>query len=81
MARTFGDHGARVILAHMAQAWLRVADNCQDVKKVRPRHAAATADSAQGQRQERLARLSWAASSFAPRLILICRGALGHRLR
>jgi len=36
MARTFGDHGARVTLAHMAQAWLRVADNCQDAKKVRP---------------------------------------------
>jgi hypothetical protein len=34
MARTFGDHGARVTLAHMAQAWLRVADNCQDAKKV-----------------------------------------------
>jgi hypothetical protein len=36
MARTFGDQGARVTLAHMAQAWLRVADNCQDAKKVRP---------------------------------------------
>src|SRR5262249_10275765 len=36
MARTFGDHGARVTLAHMAQAWLRVADNCQDAKKIRP---------------------------------------------
>jgi hypothetical protein len=36
MARTFGDNGARVTLAHMAQAWLRVADNCQDAKKVRP---------------------------------------------
>jgi hypothetical protein len=36
MAHTFGDHGARVILAHMAQAWLRLADNCQDAKKVRP---------------------------------------------
>jgi len=35
MARTFGDNGARVTLAHMAQAWLRVADNCQDAKKVR----------------------------------------------
>ena len=23
-------------LAHMAQAWLRLADNCQDAKKVRP---------------------------------------------
>jgi len=34
MARTFGDQGARVTLAHMA--WLRVADNCQDAKKVRP---------------------------------------------
>ena len=36
MARTFGDHGARMTLAHMAQAWLRVADDCQDAKKVRP---------------------------------------------
>ena len=36
MARTFGDHGARMTLARMAQAWLRVADNCQDAKKVRP---------------------------------------------
>jgi hypothetical protein len=36
MARTFGDHGARATLSHMAQAWLRVADNCQDAKKVRP---------------------------------------------
>jgi hypothetical protein len=31
-----GYNGARVTLAHMAQAWLRVADNCQDAKKVRP---------------------------------------------
>src|SRR5262245_53563075 len=36
MARTFGDHGGRVTLADMAQAWLRVADNCKDAKKVRP---------------------------------------------
>ena len=36
MVRTFGDHGARMTLAHMAQAWLRVADDCQDAKKVRP---------------------------------------------
>src|SRR5215468_1779993 len=36
MARTFGDRDARVILSHMAQAWLRLADNCQDAKKVRP---------------------------------------------
>src|SRR5215471_1979460 len=36
MARTFGDRNARVTLAHMAQAWLRLADNCQDAKKVRP---------------------------------------------
>ena len=36
MARTFGDHGARVTLAHMAQVWLRVADNYRDAKKVRP---------------------------------------------
>jgi hypothetical protein len=36
MARTFGDRDAQVTLAHMAQAWLRLADNCQDTKKVRP---------------------------------------------
>ena len=36
MARAFGDRDARVTLAHMAQAWLRLADNCQDAKKVRP---------------------------------------------
>src|SRR5262245_42811350 len=30
MARTFGDRDARVILAHLAQAWLRLGDNCQD---------------------------------------------------
>src|SRR6516225_10411160 len=36
MARTFGDRDARVVLSHMAQAWLRLADNCQDAKKVRP---------------------------------------------
>ena len=36
MARTFGDQGARVTLAHMAQVWLRVADNYRDAKKVRP---------------------------------------------
>ena len=26
MARTFGDRDARIILSHMAQAWLRLAD-------------------------------------------------------
>jgi len=36
MARAFGGRDARVTLAHMAQAWLRLADNCQDAKKVRP---------------------------------------------
>jgi hypothetical protein len=30
MARTFGDNGARVTLAHMAQAWLRLADTHAD---------------------------------------------------
>src|SRR5262249_57155369 len=33
MARAFGDRDARVTLAYMAQAWLRLADNCQDAKK------------------------------------------------
>ena len=36
MARTFGDRDSRVTLAHMAQVWLRLADNYQDAKKVRP---------------------------------------------
>ena len=36
MARRFGDRDARVTLAHMAQDWLRLADSCQDAKKVRP---------------------------------------------
>ena len=36
MARRFGDRDARVTLSHMAQVWLRLADNCQDAKKVRP---------------------------------------------
>jgi len=36
MARAFGDRDARVTLAHMAQTWLRLADNFQDAKKVRP---------------------------------------------
>ena len=36
MARAFGDRDPRVTLAHMAQAWLRWAHNCQDAKKVRP---------------------------------------------
>jgi hypothetical protein len=35
-ARTFADRDARATLSHMAQAWLRLADNCQDPKKVRP---------------------------------------------
>jgi hypothetical protein len=26
MARTFGDRDARIILSHMAQAWLRLGD-------------------------------------------------------
>jgi hypothetical protein len=26
MARTFGDHDARIIPSHMAQAWLRLAN-------------------------------------------------------
>jgi len=36
MARTFGDRDARLVLSHMAHAWLRLADNCHDAKKVRP---------------------------------------------
>ena len=36
MAHTFGDRDARVTLSHMAQVWLRLADNCQDAKNVRP---------------------------------------------
>jgi hypothetical protein len=36
MARAFGDRDARITLAHMAQAWLRLADSCQNAKKVRP---------------------------------------------
>jgi hypothetical protein len=36
MARTFGDRNARLVLSHMAHAWLRLADNCRDAKKVRP---------------------------------------------
>jgi hypothetical protein len=27
MARTFGDHNARVTLSHMAEVWLRLTDN------------------------------------------------------
>jgi hypothetical protein len=27
MARTFGDHNARATLSHMAEVWLRLADN------------------------------------------------------
>ena len=36
MARTFGDRDARGSLCYMAEVWLRLADNCQDAKKVRP---------------------------------------------
>jgi hypothetical protein len=36
MARTFGDRNARLVLSHMAHAWLRLADNSRDAKKVRP---------------------------------------------
>jgi hypothetical protein len=36
MAHAFGDRDARVILAQMAQAWLRLADSCQDAKQLRP---------------------------------------------
>jgi len=36
MARTFGDRDARGMLSHMAQVWLRLADNCRDAKKARP---------------------------------------------
>jgi hypothetical protein len=36
MARAFGDRDARVTLAHMAQAWLRLADNYQGAMKVQP---------------------------------------------
>ena len=36
MAGTFRDREARATLSHMAQVWLRLADNCQDAKKVRP---------------------------------------------
>jgi len=45
MAGTFRDREARIILSHMAQAWLRLGtgqfggylrDHCQDAKVVRP---------------------------------------------
>ena len=36
MARAFGDRDARVTLAHMAQAWLRLADKYQGARKVQP---------------------------------------------
>jgi septum formation inhibitor MinC len=36
MAGTFGDRAARVALSHMAEAWLRLADNCQYAKEVQP---------------------------------------------
>ena len=36
MARAFGDRDARITLAHMAQAWLRLADNYQGARKVQP---------------------------------------------
>jgi len=32
MVRTFGDRDPRAFLSHMAEAWLRLADNCQDAK-------------------------------------------------
>jgi hypothetical protein len=35
MARTIGDQGARVTLAHMAEVWLKLADRYQDAKKIR----------------------------------------------
>jgi hypothetical protein len=36
MARTFADRDARGSLCYMAEVWLRLADNYQDAKKVRP---------------------------------------------
>jgi hypothetical protein len=36
MAHTFRGRQARGALSYMAQVWLRLADNCQDAKKVRP---------------------------------------------
>jgi hypothetical protein len=36
MAAAFGDREARNSLSYMAEVWLRLADNCQDAKKVRP---------------------------------------------
>jgi hypothetical protein len=36
MAAAFRDREARGSLSHMAQVWLRLADNCQDAKNVRP---------------------------------------------
>jgi hypothetical protein len=36
MAGTFRDREARAALSHMAEVWLRPADNSQDAKGVRP---------------------------------------------
>ena len=36
MAGTFRDGKARIALSHMAEVWLRLADNGQDAKGVRP---------------------------------------------
>jgi hypothetical protein len=36
MAHTFKDRDARGSLCHMAEVWLRLANNGQDAKKVRP---------------------------------------------
>jgi hypothetical protein len=36
MAGTFRDREARAALSHMAEVWLRLADNSQDAKGVRP---------------------------------------------
>jgi len=33
MAGTFRDHGSRLTLAHMAQVWLRLADDYEDANK------------------------------------------------
>jgi hypothetical protein len=33
MAGTFKDRDAEATLAHMAQVWLRLADNCEDVNE------------------------------------------------
>jgi hypothetical protein len=36
MARTFGDHDARIILSYMAEAWLRLADLAAPEQQRRP---------------------------------------------